>query len=848
MKQRFAAALLLATTLLVAGCDSAEERAQKHFQTGLDYYQSGDTRRAALEFRNVLQLAPAHQEALLMLADIARANGNLPGAVGYYRTLLENYPELGESHLALAEIALDLGDWSTVATETPKAAELLPPQPAIAALQANLAYRDALQKNDVAARRDQAEAARKLVEANPDLASARRLVIDSLLRDGNLAEALEVVDAGIAIDAKNYPFYQARLGILQQLGLTADITAQLQQMVTLFPKEETVPPTLVRWYVEQGDLDAAEAFLRERAAAEPENLDRQTDLARFLKAQRGFDAVNAELERLSAQGDANAGTYRAMRAALMFENGQTDAAIAELEALLAAQPEDQKHSAFADDVRVDLARMRVMTGDKTTAKALVDEVLQNDATQTAALKMRAAWMIEEDKIEDAIIVLRSALRESPRDPQIMTLMASAHDRAGDLQLKREMLSLAVEASRNAPEESLRYAQELIATKDYRAAEDVLLNALRLRQDNVQLYAALGQVYVALQDWNRASQILQVLDQLDTKAKLPQARQIYNSLQAQVLAGQKKDEEFFGFLEGLANEENGLAAEVAIIRAHAARGEIREARERLNQALEKDPGNPMLLFLDASVKAVDGQYAEAEAGYRVLLAQNPKAEGVWMALYRLKLIQKDEAGARAVLEEALNALPDAPNLLFTRAAEIEQAGDYDGAIAIYETLYARDSNSEAVANNLASLLSIHRDDPETIERAYRIGRRLQGSDVPAFRETYGWLAARKGNFDEAERHLAYALKSYAQNPIVQFHYAVALAGLSRNAEALDHFRQAVALSADTSVLSAADRKTAEAEIARLEPLVGPAGTAPSGDAAPEAAPAAGTTAPAASESQ
>lgn len=61
-----------------------------------------------------------------------------------------------------------------------------------------------------------------------------------------------------------------------------------------------------------------------------------------------------------------------------------------------------------------------------------------------------------------------------------------------------------------------------------------------------------------------------------------------------------------------------------------------------------------------------------------------------------------------------------------------------------------------------------------------------------------------------------------HPVVQYHYAVVLAKLGRNAEALEHFRKAVELAG--TLLPATDLEAAKSEIARLE-------AAPAAPAAP-----------------
>ena len=67
-----------------------------------------------------------------------------------------------------------------------------------------------------------------------------------------------------------------------------------------------------------------------------------------------------------------------------------------------------------------------------------------------------------------------------------------------------------------------------------------------------------------------------------------------------------------------------------------------------------------------------------------------------------------------------------NILWAKASRLERAGDIDGAIDIFEALYANNSSSIVVANNLASLITTYRDDAESLERAWSIARRLRGN--------------------------------------------------------------------------------------------------------------------------
>ena len=73
-------------------------------------------------------------------------------------------------------------------------------------------------------------------------------------------------------------------------------------------------------------------------------------------------------------------------------------------------------------------------------------MLAEDPGHVAALKQRALRLIEADQPEAAIRDLRAALNQEPRDAEILTLMAMAHEREGARELAGERLALAVEVS------------------------------------------------------------------------------------------------------------------------------------------------------------------------------------------------------------------------------------------------------------------------------------------------------------------------------------------------------------------------------------------------------------------
>ncbi len=248
-----------------------------------------------------------------------------------------------------------------------------------------------------------------------------------------------------------------------------------------------------------------------------------------------------------------------------------------------------------------------------------------------------------------------------------------------------------------------------------------------------------------------------------------------------------------FLEELvASGEGGLGAQVAILRTYIQGGNLNAARTYIDKSIEEAPDNGNLRFLAASLDELEGNADAAAATYRELVEERPDAVLAWRALFLLQMRQQQHDEARATLDAALEANPDSADLLWAKASLLQQQGADEEAIAVYETMYEAQSSSPLVANNLASLLTTARSDEESLARAYVVSRRLRNSKVPAFRDTYGWIAYRRGEYDEALAHLEPAAQGLPQDALTQYHLAMTYLALDRPADALAQFEKAVAI--------------------------------------------------------
>ena len=784
--------LTLVLALSLAACDTAEERAEKHFQSGMELLEQGDVDRALVEFRNVFDLNGQHKEARLVYARVLRERGQLGEAFGQYLRSAEQYPEEIESRRALAEMALEGGNWDEAERHGRAAEGLAPGDPTVRAVIAALDYRSAVLARDEAAVDAAAASAAAVSAEAPAQLIARRVLIDHHARRGDTAAALAQIEAELALEPDSIEFHRMRLGLLATAQDMAGIGAALTEMAERFPDDEETRRLLISWHLDRGDLDAAEAVLRDMAATRPDEPGAAMAVVQFLQATRGAEAARAELDRLAAADGPDVAIFRAARAAMEFDAGDSAAAIAEMEEIVAgAEP-----SETIRNVKVALARMLEATGNRVGARARIEEVLAEEPGHVAALKAQAAWLIEEDRPGEAVLALRTALDQAPRDPEILTLMGRAHEREGARALAGERYALAVEVSGRRAAESLRYAEFLVATDQPEVAEGVLDDALTVAPSDLRLLVALAEVQMRRANWDRAEATIRQIRTIGST----EAGAASDRLSARLLLRQEKLDETVAFLERLAaSGGDGAATTAAIVQTQVRAGRLEEARRTLDESLAENPGDPMLRFLRAGLHVVEDETETAEAIYRELLAAEPGADRVVRALHGLLARQNRTEEAAAVLEAGLAAQPQSGPLRLMKAAERERAGDFEGAIAIYEALYAENSDNVVVANNLASMLSAHRDDPESLERAAAVARRLRGLEVPAFQDTWGWIESRRGNHEEALPALEAAAQGLPEDPLVAYHLGMTYRALGRTAEAKAELERMLELAGEESPL-------------------------------------------------
>ena len=803
----------LCAVLLLSACEDAKDRADRYFQSGLALLEAGDTERALIEFRNVFEHDGFHKEARQIYADTLRDVGRVEDAYSQYLRLIEQYPDTANVRLTLAEIALSRNDWAEVRRHGLTGVELDPDHARARAVAAAIAYTTALRDDDLQAMKQAADRADAVLSEAPENLVALRVAIDAAARGPLPETALPLLNRAIAQAPTSLEFHGAKLRLLTDMKDDPAAVAQLEVMFDLFPDNAEVRSTLVNWHLSQQNYPAAEKVLRALAGDPVSDPAGHMTVAQFLRQAYGDDAALAELATLS---DTTAGTdvqplYQATAAMIAFEADPDGTGLTQMQTLTETLPDSDQ----SRRIKAMYAQILVATGDETGARDVVANILSEDTTNVDALKMRAAWGIASDNPDVAITDLRTALSQAPRDPEIMLLMATAHERTGFPELAGERLALAVEVSNADAVPSLRYARFLMRDERTQAAVSVLLDARRSDPTNLELVSVLADLFLTDQDWGRASDLLAELRAMGQAN--PRAAQLGTALEAAILSGQNRTDESLAVLQDqLADlDEDGRAA-LTIAMAQIRAGKTAQARTYLAEVRAQRPDDMALRMLSGSVAMMEGDADEAEMVFRTVLQEAPATEAAVRLLYSLLHLQGRDDEKSQVLETGLTHMPDSETLLWIKAGALEQSGDIDGAIAIYEGLYTADSANVVVANNLASLLTAHRTDDASLDRAYRIARRLRGIDVPAFQDTYGWIAHRRGDYAEALDYLRPAALGLPGDPLVQYHLGKTQHALGKTEAAIDTLTQALEIAGDNPLPQFDDARALLTELIQSKP--------------------------------
>ena len=236
---------------------------------------------------------------------------------------------------------------------------------------------------------------------------------------------------------------------------------------------------------------------------------------------------------------------------------------------------------------------------------------------------------------------------------------------------------------------------------------------------------------------------------------------------------------------------------ALVIAKARAGQEAQARKLIEDRLAEAPQDPAALRLKAAITLSDGDTAAAIDQLEQAIAAGPDEARSYLALARLQGATGEAAAARGTLEQGVERT-GSTGLRMALATVVERMGDIDEAIVLYRQVLEAQPGFDVAANNLASLISDGDPTPEALDEAFRAAKRLRGSEVPQYQDTYGWILHLRGDSRAALPALESAALGLPEHPIVQYHLGAVLAELGETERARAALARAIDLAGDSAM--------------------------------------------------
>jgi tetratricopeptide (TPR) repeat protein len=788
---------LAVVAIALAGCGSAESRKAHFMAKGQAYLAEGNLDKARVEFRNALQIAPNDAEARYQNGVVAERLGNVREAAGLYQGVIDVDPDHLPARTRLARLLL-LGGATDRALEVVKPG--LDKHPDDAEL---LAIRGVgrSRQGDLAGGLGDAERARQLAPDSEDTIASLAGLYDSA---GRKDDAQRVLEDGVRRLPKSVDLRSALAQLYGQTGQSDKLEAVLKEIVALQPTEAAHRARLAEFYAQAQRFDEAESSLRQAIHDLPTSTPLKLSLVEFLLSRKGPEAAERELAAMAAANPKDASLQFAL-ARLYESQKQSGKAEATLRAVIDRDP----RAASAVQAKDALAAIYMRRNQRPEASKLIAEVLAESPRDNDALMLRAGLELDAGDPKSAIADLRAVLRDQPNAVPVLRTLAQAHVQNGEPALAEEALRRAVAA---APSDTSA-ALELIAVLETNGKSDegrALAEGLLARDPKSQL--------IALAAFHA---------QMYTK-DFAAARAT-----AAATAAAHPDTPLGNYLLGLVAEVQGQDAEAiknysravdlgptapepldALVRLLLRTHQADVAHQRLQAMAAKQPNNAHLRSVDGEVLLAMKRLPDAAAAFESAIAIAPHELGPYHGLELVKIASGDPEGAIAQLKRAQAAVqpPDAASIQL--ADLYRRLGRRDQAIRTYEDLLRQNPRSDVAANNLAMLLVSGQADAANVKRARSLVARFDGTQVPQYMDTDGWVRLKDGEVDGALSTLEKAVSLQPASPTFRFHLAMAELQAGHTPEARRNLQ--TALNAGDRFEGAQEAKAALAQVAEPQP--------------------------------
>jgi putative PEP-CTERM system TPR-repeat lipoprotein len=446
-----------------------------------------DLEAAVHQIEEAIQLDPKSGRTYLVLGTIEAAKGDAAAAEKAFRQAVELDPKSAMAHLALAQFLAGSGRQAEAEASYRNAYTFNPKDPlagrALAAfyIASNRApeaepYLKSIADNSkepgptialadyyvMSQRTDDAIALLNKVAANKDaFADAKVRLAGIEYGQKKTSEAHKTIDEVLTREPKNVRALLAKAGFLIEEKKTGEALTTAKAAVAVDPRSVPAHYLLGSLYAARSNSDEAIKEFTEVLRLNPRAVAAQLQLARLQMVKGAADPA-LQFADLAVSTEPRNPFARLVRVRTLMLKGDLPHAEAELKGLEAAYPK-------AAPIQAAKGSLLILKNDQAGARLAFEKALQLDANSNEALAGLVALDAAAKKLPEAKALVDARLARTPDDPAVLILAARTYATGGDLG----------------------------------KTEQLLMKALEVAPDDLQVYAVLGQLYLSQQKLGQA---------------------------------------------------------------------------------------------------------------------------------------------------------------------------------------------------------------------------------------------------------------------------------------------------------------------------------------------------------
>jgi tetratricopeptide (TPR) repeat protein len=712
-------------------------RKQKFYKAGIEYLNKGDTRKAALQFKNALQIDPKFAEAANVLAEIQFRQRNYSQAYSLLQQAIAAKPDYLPSHRGLAQVYRLSGKLADAEKElqfildhSPDDIDALLTFGALQTQQKKFADAEGtlnrvleLQPNHVGAlvalaslKKDAhdlpaAESYLKLaVDKNPRSVPLHLNLIKFYIATGRSAEAEPLFSQALRVSNNDIAVLEAQAGYYEGLKKYAEEEAIERKIQTSHSNDPKYWGTLADFYVRIGDWARAKT----------------------------------ELERLYQQHKDDRGTLHKLIEVHLTLNDRKAAEDLN-EVLLKKNPKDSYGHMFKG--RMDLA-----DGNVDNAMRELNETVNYQPDLAAVHYWLAQAHIQKGNLQQAKQELATALRYNPRYQTALVSLTKLDGATGQVD---KALAESRRLAANSPgdvDSMLLYSQSLLRKGDYATAEKVLKVLLERAPGNAEAHQLSGVLYLAHQN----------------------------------LGGARKE-----FKQAWDLQPQSKSLLEAVVLGYFVAKQPDAAVDFLQDEIKSRPGDVLLYRELGKVYLSEKKPAAAVPVLQKALNMAPADPDSSILLAGAYVTEKKPDEAVHLISEATQHHPKDADLMLQSGTIFEKLARWDDAQKAYERALQLDGDNALAKNNLAWLLAEHGGN---IDLALKLAQQAKEKlyDSPQVTDTIGWVYYKKGVYKTARDYLKQSVEKDQKNATFQYQLGMVERKLGNQDEARRDLLNAVTL--------------------------------------------------------